>query len=127
MLTRALYQFPGTLILAAMVLPSVGSLTDHHFAERQLGHAHLGNVGQHSHSHHDHHPHGHDDGASESPTAVYNYAGGFANGLVLSADVAMQTALLFNPSSVLLLPEYANDAFRQNYTPPLEKPPPHLL
>ncbi len=61
-LLKAKVLFPVTALtlLAALLLPPLGPLADHHFAERQPGHLHIYLAGvpiQHLHDHEAFHPH----------------------------------------------------------------------
>ena len=125
-------QFSGLFLLAALVLPSVGPLVDHHFAERQPGHLHARAYDHHDHKHAYQHTHPHDSEAEARsdglPIALYNYEKGPAGTVVIVADdAALLTVLAFEPSSLLALPQPALGLVKEHHPAPPEKPPQHPL
>ena len=59
MITRLLLGFSILTLLVSFLVPAVGPLMDHHFAERQPAHQHLGLVGDHVHDYGANHAHRH--------------------------------------------------------------------
>ena len=58
---KVLLPVTALALLTALLLPLLGPLADHHFAERQPGHLHIYLAGvpiQHLHDHESFHPHG---------------------------------------------------------------------
>ena len=69
---KVLFPVTALALLAALLLPLLGPLADHHFAERQPGHLHIYLAGvpiQHLHDHETFHPH---ESTNEGPTGVEN-------------------------------------------------------
>ncbi len=108
-------------VVAVMVLPSMGPLMDHHYAERQPGHLHLGLADYHGHGQGQAHRHG-PDTAGLSSTAMFAYEGTIVPAIV-TAGAFLDSLLGFEPGSLfnLPLPPYAGS--RQHYTTPQGKPP----
>ncbi len=111
-------------VVAVMVLPSMAPLMDHHYAERQPGHLHLGLADDHSHG--EGHAHIHDSEAAGtsglSSTAMFAYEATLVPAIV-TAEAFLDSLLGFEPGSLfnLPLPPYAGS--RQHYTAPQGKPP----
>lgn len=127
MITRLLLGFSILTLLVSLLVPAVGPLMDHHFAERQPAHQHLGLVGDHVHDYGANHAHRHagpDGAGSGNGTALYNAEGGPAGSTVgLTTDKAMQAFLLFEPTSTVSLPASLDRLARQAFTPPPDRPP----
>lgn len=123
-------RFSILLLLVALALPSVGPLVDHHFAELQPSHGHLGPPQHHTHSYqhaHGHTPNGGADTGGQ-PTVLLNYESGTAPTVVVVInDMAMQSSTLFEPTSLFLLPAPAQSQPKDNYRAPPKRPPRHLL
>ena len=94
-------QLPVLSLLLALMLPAVGVLADHHFAERQPGHLHMGVYGDHPHildtSHL--HPQGMIPSSPDDrqfPSAIYNYDSTLSFGVGIALfDVRMYSFLAF--------------------------------
>ncbi len=125
-LTRHL---PGLLLLAAVIFPSIGPLVDHHFAEHQAYHIHVGLFNNHTHGTFDHnHSHDYpapqDAGPEGGPVMLYNYDSGPASGLgTVAWHADSLLALSFEPTSTLPLPLPPTERWRQTYIPPPSRPP----
>lgn len=94
------------VLLAALALPSVGPLFDHHFAERQPGHVHVaGATRPHTHSYEDayHHHHGYAGYNGDAPIVV-NYDNSLAVIQVVTSVDLVKSFLLFEPTSYFNLP-----------------------
>ena len=116
----------AVLLVVTMLAPGIASVTDHHFAERQPGHSHLGRPVPHGHKYDQDHRHNHYGPASSETFAVYDYeTGSPASSVVVTDDKAMMAFLLFQPEATLLLPEVTPGRTAQNYVTPPGKPPPH--
>lgn len=118
---------------AALLAPLMGAALDHHFAERQPGHLHIGAPREHTHTHafeHAHHLH-HARAASDggdAPIALYKSEGSAAATLAVSPSSMDDDALRqFRPTSVFTLPSLSDGAMRQRALPPPDKPPEHAL
>ena len=136
-LASALLTIVGT---AALLAPLMGAALDHHFAERQPGHLHIGAPREHTHAHafehahHLHHAHAANryaraasDGA-DTPIALYKSEGSAAATLAVSPSNLDDEALRqFRPTSVFTLPSLSDSAMRQRALPPPDKPPEHTL
>ena len=123
---------------AALLAPLMGAVLDHHFAERQPDHLHIGAPREHSHTHafervhHRHHAaNRYARAASEgadTPIALYKSEGSIAASLAVSPSNLDDEALRqFRPTSVFTLPSISDDALRQCALPPPDKPPEHAL
>ena len=115
------------MLLAGLMAPSVAPLVDHHFAERQPAHQHLGVPYGHVHTYggghvHDYAGPGLDD-ADGNGTAFYKSEAGPAGAIVLTTDKAMRDSLLFEPASTFKLPASSDTMARQAIIPPPDKPP----
>ena len=122
--------FPLVFLLA-LVLPSVGPLVAHHFAERQPHHHHLGLAHvRHSHGNDQLHPHSSDrdlDVVGQT-IALYNYEHGLAaTTIVVVYDWALESFRLFAPTSTFTFPSNPESMPEQQYTAPTDRPPQHLL
>ena len=129
MMRLVLARIWAVLLLVALAWPALGPLMDHHFAERQPGHRHLGMPHYHLHTYDGPHAHLHTpQRSSDQPTALYNYeSGSVATVAVVTTDMAMQSFRGFEPTSVLLLPTPPEPQAKHNYTAPSKKPPQSLL
>ena len=117
------------LIVAALAAPMAGPLLDHHFAERQPGHLHLGAAGYHIHSHGYEHAHLHthfQPSAGGYPVAIYKSEGSPAMIGAASADMETGSRWRYEPSSVFTLPVPYEKTARQVSVPPPDKPPRRL-
>ncbi len=108
-MTRILACLPSMLLVASLVLPMAGPLLDHHFAERQLGHKHLGSAIFHRHSNDADYSHYHGPGPADAsggrPITVYSYDGGpSVSALSVADQVSGISTLDFEPSSLFPLP-----------------------
>lgn len=129
-LRQVFIHLPVLFVLAALLFPAVGPLVDHHFAERQPGHLHIGMAGYHAHAHGYEHAHSHASNTDSSgyPIVLYNYDGApVAIPAVARADTAMELFLDFEPDSIFMLPLLPEARAKHNYISPPGKPPPHLI
>ena len=128
MITRLLVGLSIITLLVSLLVPAVGPLMDHHFAERQPVHQHLGLAYHHVHDYGADHTHRHAGpdgaGAGGNGTAFYNAEGSPAGSMVaFTTDKAMPAFLVFEPVSTVILPASFDRLVRQAFTPPPEKPP----
>lgn len=124
-MTSMAARFSIVCLLVALALPSVGPLADHHFAERQPIHHHLGAPRHHIHAY-NHHAHTPEEGtdASGQSTALFNYESAPAvTAFVVADDMAMRSFLLFEPSSLFLLPLPLIARAKQHDAAPPARPP----
>lgn len=121
MLRSLTRHLPGLLLLAAVIFPSIGPLVDHHFAERQPYHTHVGLFHYHTHDTLDHsQSHDHPSG----PVMLYNYDSGPTSSLAtLAWHLESLPAPSFEPTSILPLPLPPAERWRQAYLSPPERPP----
>jgi hypothetical protein len=120
------------LLALALVLPSIGPLMDHHFAELQPDHRHLGPPRHHTHAYS--HQHGHSQSTSGETVdaagagAVYNHdSGPPAVVVVTGSDMAIQSFLRYEPTSEFTWPPPSFAQANQTFTAPPEKPPQQAL
>ena len=113
------------LLLAALVVPSIGPLVDHHFAERQPGHRHYASASQsHTHSYQDVY-HQHSPGSDVNALALVNFDTGPVG--VTIADLPTEFLYSFEPTSYFHLPPAPYTRARVSYIPPPDVPPRDLL
>ncbi len=115
--------------LLALALPSFGPVLDHHFAERQPNHGHLGALHVHAHEHgygtqHDH-VHYHEGTKAEhvQTTAIHNYDGAPASTAAVVLHEAETESRLFEPGSVFHLPHYVDAPLTTAFAAPPTPPP----
>lgn len=126
-------RLPVLLLLLALILPTVGVLVDHHFAERQPSHLHIGVYGDHLHFFGAHHVHYEDAVSSNArdqgtPSAIYNYDGALTIALgVAMVGMGMNALFAFEPTSFYVFPHPRNSPAKTRYVSPAKRPPPHLL
>ena len=116
----------GITLLLAVVLPSFGPLADHHFAERQAVHQHLGPSWSNPHFHdyrQAHHHHGPDAWRDDdAPAALYSFESGLAPYLAVDGAASLLSAL--HPELAgLVVPAPHRGLTRSSYPAP-PKPPP---
>lgn len=110
-------------VVWVLVLPSMGPLMDHHYAERQPGHLHLGLAGYHTHSYGE--VHFHVDGPDSAGTggfAMFAYEGSPAPA-VAAADAFLDATVDFEPGSLFDLPPPPGAGVVQHYPSPQDRPP----
>ena len=125
---RAFSAFVALTAVVALIAPLAGPVLDHHFAERQPDHLHLGAPGEHSHAFesqyhlHRHAPSTPDD--SSLPIALYKSDASVAVTLAASpVHVDSESMRRFQPASVFILPPPLLSAARQLSPAPPDKPP----
>ncbi|MGH2543740.1 MAG: hypothetical protein ACRDIB_13130 [Ardenticatenaceae bacterium] len=120
-------RLSAILLLATLILPSVGPLLDHHFAERQPGHRHAASVVQpHKHSYEDDYHH-HAPGYNGDAPILVNYDSSVtAVPIVFAADL-IEAFALYQPTSYFNLPPAPAERARVRYIPPPVAPPRELL
>ena len=111
------------LAVVMVVLPFLGPVVDHHFAERQPYHAHFGADAGHDHDYASLHVHGGDQ-AADAGIALYSFDV-FSAGpsIAMLADSELESRLTPDPDTVLTLraPEFS--VLRSASVSPLERPP----
>ena len=116
--------------VVALLAPLAGGALDHHFAERQPGHLHIGAAHSHSHLHaferaaHTHHAVGGKRYAgADMPIALYKSDGSIAAAQSAAASAGMGERIRYEPTSVVALP-VANVKRLIPHAPlPPDKPP----
>ena len=131
-MVKSISAFVALTAVVALLAPLAGPALDHHFAERQPDHLHLGAPGEHYHSYesaihlHRHPPTTPADGSL--PIALYRSDGAIAVTLAGSpVDVDSESMRQFQPTSVVILPPQQVSAARQHSPIPPDKPPAVLL
>ena len=115
--------WPIGLAVVMAVLPFLGPVIDHHFAERQPYHAHLGADSGHEHYYANLHLHGGDQTAGGG-IALYSFeifSGGPS--VAMLADLELESRLTPDPDAVLTLRAPASSVLRSASVSPLERPP----
>ena len=113
-------------VVAVMVLPSMGPLMDHHYAERQPGHMHLGLPVEHTHSDREGYAHLHQYETYEmggvGSISLFAYDG-MSVPTIVTVEAYWDSLLDFEAGSLFnfLLPVLGGS--RQHYVAPQEKPP----
>ena len=102
-------RIPVLLVAVALFLPAIGPLLDHHFAERQPDHLHIGESGFQVHPHDYKQVHYHrsivTSDYSNKPVALYkNDSNPAAVTVVIAASSDTGSVLQFEPESVFLMP-----------------------
>ena len=122
-----LTQLSVTALLSVLLLPAVGSIIDHHFAERQPWHSHVGLHVSHAHASDVYHAHPDpSDQGGERPVAVYSHESG-APGVIGGAfGTARSSRLRSEPTSSLRLPVAIFAGAHQSDGAPPDKPPQSL-
>ena len=111
------------LALVMAVLPFLGPVIDHHFAERQPYHTHLGADVGHDHDYASLHAHQADQ-AAEGGISLYSFEVFSAGPTVaMLTDSELESRLAPDPDAALTLraPEFS--ALRSASVSPLERPP----
>ncbi len=123
---RAIWiTFCTLLMLAAISLPSIGPLVDHHFAERLPGHDHVHDGPAHVHKYQLTHDHA---GGSHLPVLTFAVAlldhDGDQSTSVTMADTSLQSVSpLHGPTALFTLPASGFVTERGVSHPPPVKPP----
>ena len=119
------------LAVVMAVLPFLGPVIDHHFAERQPYHAHFGTDVGHEHYYASLHAHqsllGTGSGveqAADSGIALYSFEV-FSAGpsVAMLTDSELESRLTPDPDAVLTLRAPASSVLRSASVSPLERPP----
>ncbi len=130
-LIRSASRIFAVLFAVAILLPGAGPIVDHHFAERQAGHLHLGTSVPLAHGHaylSQLHHRALPKDRSDKPVAIYRYDGAIAAITAeTKADAALTAVLFFEPSSIFLLPKTVQRGVMQHYEAPPGHPPPSLI
>ena len=123
--------WPVGLAVVMAVLPFLGPVIDHHFAERQPYHAHFGTDAGHEHYYASLHAHqgllGTGSGveqAADSGIALYSFEV-FSAGpsVAMLTDSELEGRLTPDPDAVLTLRAPASSVLRSASVSPLERPP----
>ena len=116
--------------VVALLAPLAGSALDHHFAERQPGHLHIGAAHTHSHLHaferaaHTHHAVGGKRLAGEDlPIALYKSDGSVAAAQAQAAIAGVGERARYEPTSVVALPAANVKRLIPHAPLPPDKPP----
>ena len=113
------------IAVAALVvlLPSLGPLFDHHFAERQPYHAHVGAASDHEHGYRSLHAHDPERAPDWSPALYKLDTSPTLLTIVLSSDAELGGGLMPGTDSALRIPGLEPDALRSAYISPPDRPP----
>ena len=119
------------LAVVMAVLPFLGPVIDHHFAERQPYHAHFGTDVGHEHYYASLHAHqsllGTGSGveqAADSGIALYSFEVSSAGpSVAMLTDSELESRLTPDPDAVLTLRAPASSVLRSASVSPLERPP----
>ena len=128
-IVRGTGAFIALTAIVALIAPLAGPMFDHHFAERQPGHLHIGASGEHSHAFESaYHLHKHPLPAPEEegafPLVLYKSEGSIAATLAASPlDISSESMRQYQPTSVFYLPLTVISAARQHVPHPPSKPP----
>ena len=117
--------------VVALLAPLAGGALDHHFAERQPGHLHIGAAHTHSHLHaferaaHLHHAVGGKRAAgADMPIALYKSDGSVAAAQAqTAASAGMGERVRYEPTSVVALPSTPERRLLPHSPRPPDKPP----
>ena len=117
--------------VVALLAPLAGGALDHHFAERQPGHLHIGAAHSHSHLHaferaaHTHHAVGGKRVAgADMPIALYKSDGSVAAAQsAAAASAGMGERARYEPTSVVALPVANVKRLIPHAPRPPDKPP----
>ena len=125
-MNRLVTYLPSIILLIGLIVPTVGPLVDHHFADRQPGHNHLLLVSDHLHAVDGQHSHllTGDTEDGEGSATLYNYDSGLAVGQNAPSDAtSLLASLQYEPTSVLILPLYPVTTLTgQTISPPSKFP-----
>ena len=126
-MSLAITRLPAFLLLA-LLLPSVGSLADHHFADHQHGLRHLVAVGYHTHiyNHHEHPNNVSVDRHSDNSQSVtiYNFDSGQpATVVTTNGDSVIQATFSFIIDSIIILPMPPMVRVKDHFVAFPDKPP----
>ena len=120
--------FLAASLSALLALSSLGPLVDHHYAERDPAHSHLGASVAHVHDYAA--PYAHDHARQDAPDApsgdaplLNRYAAPAALTTVVTDRDAVSVALIFEPTSLFILPPPSTARLRSESTPPPQRPP----
>jgi len=125
-MNRLVAYLPSIILLTGLIVPTAGSLVDHHFADRQPGHRHLLLVRDHLHAFVGQHSHllTGDSGEATGPATLYNYDSGLAVAQDAPRDTtSLLAALQYDPTSVFTLLSHPVAALTGKNIPPPAKPP----
>jgi uncharacterized protein (DUF952 family) len=112
------------ILVIALALPSIGSLIDHHFAERNPTHLHVSVSLNHTHGYGSSHAHASTASTPNDATALYNHDSGLTTAVPLMIDdAALRASERFEPSSVFNIPMLAR-VLRVDHVPALPDRPP---
>ena len=115
--------WPVGLAVVMVILPFLGPIIDHHFAERQPYHAHLGADAGHDHDYTSLHAH-QDDQTVEGGIALYSFevfpAGSSA---AMLTDSELESRLAPDPDAAWTLRPPGSSALKSAPVSPLERPP----
>ena len=123
--------WPVGLAVVMAVLPFLGPVIDHHFAERQPYHAHFGTDVGHEHYYASLHAHqslpwtgSGVEQAADSGIALYSFEV-FSAGpsVAMLTDSELESRLTPDPDAVLTLRAPASSVLRSASVSPLERPP----
>jgi hypothetical protein len=122
-----LTQLSVTALLSVLLLPAVGPIIDHHFAERQPWHSHVGLQVSHTHAADAYHAHlDSSNQGGERPVAVFNHESGVPVVGGTHFALAASSGFLFGPTSSLQLPVAIFAGAHQSYASPPDRPPQSL-
>ena len=127
-MTRFHAHFLAVSLSALLVLSALGPLVDHHYAERDPAHAHLGAGIAHVHDYatpyaHDHARQAAPDAPSGDAPLLSRDAAPLAITTVVTDRDSVTAALQFEPTSLFDLPLPPAARPRSESTPPPDRPP----
>ena len=111
------------LTAVMVILPSLGPLADHHFAERQPYHAHLGADSGHTHDYGDLHAHTSDRSGGANPALPNLQVSSAGSAIAIPSDSELVRRLTIEPDTVFTIPPAADSVLRSVYASPPHRPP----
>jgi len=119
------------LLLVALAMPSIAPLVDHHFAERQVGHNHVGIVQSDAHTHGYQHLHSHspdsDAGSDGRPVALYEHESGSTAPVVVIDDATTLPFGLLEPGLFIPIWSKVQSRAKDHLPTPPKRPPQYAL
>ena len=114
--------WPVCLALVIVLLPSLGPLLDHHFAERQPYHAHLAADSGHEHNYQAFHSHPFGQIAESNPALPNLQISSAGAPMAILTEPDLIGRLMIGAGAVFAIPGAADSVLRSAYVPPPDKP-----